>query len=196
MFKLCCMYVVVCYTYVVVCYTYVVVCYTLITFVIILAYTWQQSHDRNRTLVRYYVLQSRTNVWYLTKVIHSYEQRHPKLSTSYPHFKIRMLSTVNRFNVRQTIINVALKRFADDIRTIRRQTVVNVRKSYPQAKKSYPQVIHRSIKLSTTYPQVIHRRRRTCVRRGGGGGRTRVRVAEYLKDSYKFLKLGSLFNIV
>ena len=117
--------------------------YTLMTFVIILAYTWQQSHDRNRTLVRYYVLQSRTNVWDLTKVIHSYEQRHPKLSTSYaqhtssyPHFKIRMLSTVNRFNVRQTIINVALKRFTDDIRTIRRQTVSNVRKSYPQ-------VIHR-----------------------------------------------------
>ena len=133
----------VCCSLLYVCCSLLYVCllgYTLITFVIILAYTWQQSHDRNRTLVRYYVLQSRTNVWYLTK---SYPQLRTtsskvihKLSTSYPHFKIRMLNVVNRFNVRQTIINVALKRFADDIRTIRRQTVVNVRKSYPQ-------VIHR-----------------------------------------------------
>ena len=130
-------------------------------FVFILAYTWQRSHDRNRTLVWYYVFQSRTNVWYLTKVIHSYEQRHPKLSTTYPQanpkLSTRMLNVVNRFNVRQTIINVALKRFADDIRTIRRQTVANVRQSYPQANKSYPQVIHRCRKvihkLSTSYPQ-------------------------------------------
>src|SRR5699024_3804806 len=68
-------------------------------------------------------------------------------------------------------------------------------------------VIHklskRHSKLSTTYPQVkrslllvIHSRSRTCVRRGGGGGRTSVRVAGRLKDSYKFLKLGSLFSNV
>src|SRR5699024_11324422 len=68
-------------------------------------------------------------------------------------------------------------------------------------------VIHklskRHSKLSTTYPQVkrsllrvIHSRSRTCVRRGGGGGRTSVWVAGRLKDSYKFLKLGSLFSNV
>src|SRR5699024_1822866 len=61
-------------------------------------------------------------------------------------------------------------------------------------------VIHklskRHSKLSTTYPQVILSRNRTCVRRGGGGGRTSVRVAGRLKDSYKFLKLGSLFSNV
>src|SRR5699024_11794899 len=49
----------------------------------------QASHDRNRTLVRYYVLQSQTNVWDLTKVIHNVRQSYPqarlKLSTSYPH---------------------------------------------------------------------------------------------------------------
>src|SRR5699024_7680647 len=54
---------------------------------------------------------------------------------------------------------------------------------------SYPQV-------QESYPQVIHSRNRTCVRRGGGGGRTSVRVAGRLKDSYKFLKLGSLFSNV
>ena len=60
-----------------------------------------------------------------------------------------MITYITHVKVRETIINVALKRFASVIRTIRRQTVSNVRKSYPQ---------------------VIHRRRRTCVRRGGGGG--------------------------
>src|SRR5699024_4806757 len=111
-------------------------------FVFIVAYTWQASHDRNRTLVRYYVIQSRTNVWDLTKVIHNVIQRSTKLSTSYPQpnpkLSTRILNAVIRFNVRQTIINVALKRFTDDIRTIRKTTVANVRKSYPQANKSYP----------------------------------------------------------
>src|SRR5699024_12802223 len=37
---------------------------------------------------------------------------------------------------------------------------------------------------------------RTCVRRGGGGVRTTYRVAGRIKDSYKFLKLGSLFSNV
>src|SRR5699024_6893715 len=74
--------------------------------------------------------------------------------------------------------------------------VANVRKSYPQANKSYPQVIHRLVNATQSYPQLIHRRNRTCVRRGGGGGRTSVRVAGRLKDSYKFLKLGSLFSNV
>ena len=61
-----------------------------------------------------------------------------------------MLNVVNRCNVRQTDVNVALKRFADDIRTIRRQTVSNVRKSYPQVIHRCRKVIH---KLSTSYPQ-------------------------------------------
>src|SRR5699024_7618686 len=71
-----------------------------------------------------------------------------------------MITLLTYDNVRQTIINVALKRFTDDIRTIRRPTVANVRKSYPQANKSYPQVIHTNNKLSTgagklstSYPQ-------------------------------------------
>ena len=42
-----------------------------VSFVFIVAYTRQRSHDRNRTLVRYYVIQSRTNVRHLTKVIHN-----------------------------------------------------------------------------------------------------------------------------
>ena len=95
-----------------------------------------------------------------------------------------MLNVVNRFNVRQTDANVAEKRFADDIRTIRRQTVSNVRKSYPQAHKSYPQVIHRSRKLSTGGGERVFGGE-------GAGGRTCVRVAGRLKDSYKFLKLGA-----
>src|SRR5699024_7487975 len=161
-------------------------------FVFIVAYTWQRSHDRNRTLVRYYVLQSRTNVWDLTKVIHNVIQRSTKLSTSYPQhnpkLSTRMITLLTYDNVRQTIIKVALKRFTDDIRTIRRQTVANVRKSYPQANESYPQVkrslllvIHRLVNATQSYPQVIHRRSRTCVRRGGGGGRTSVWVAGHLK---------------
>ena len=140
----------VCCSLMYVCCSLMYVCCSLmyvIMFVFILAYTWQQSHDRNRTLVRYYVLQSRTNVWDLTKVkhslllvIHNVIQRSTKLSTSYPQpnpkLSTRIINVVNRFNVRQTIINVALKRFTDDIRTIRSLTVSNVRKSYPQ-------VIHR-----------------------------------------------------
>src|SRR5699024_11013824 len=163
----------------------------------------QRSHDRNRTLVRYYVLQSRTNVWDLTKVIHNVIQRSTKLSTSYPQhnpkLSTRMITLLTYDNVRQTIINVDLKRYTYDRRTIRRPTVANVRKSYPQANKSYPQVkrslllvIHRLVNATQSYPQVIHSRSRTCVRRGGGGGRTSVWVAGRLKDSYKFLKLGSL----
>src|SRR5699024_2856355 len=61
----------------------------------------------------------------------SYPQPNPKLST-------RMITLLTYDNVRQTIINADLKRFTDDIRTIRRPTVANVRKSYPQSNKSYP----------------------------------------------------------
>src|SRR5699024_11182569 len=114
-----------------------------------------------------------------------------------------MITLLTYDNVRQTVTNADLKRFTDDIRTIRRQTVANISKSYPQANESYPQVtrslllvIHRLVNATQSYPQVIHRRSRTCVRRGGGGGRTSVWVAGHLKDSYKFLKLGSLFSIV
>ena len=71
-----------------------------------------------------------------------------------------MITYLTHDKVRQTIINVVMKRFTSVIRTIRRQTVANVRKSYPQAHKSYPQVIHRSRKFSTgagkfstSYPQ-------------------------------------------
>src|SRR5699024_3128320 len=101
-----------------------------IMFVFILAYTWQQSHDRNRTLVRYYVLQSRTNVWDLTK---SYPQLRTTSSKVIHKLSTRMITYITHVKVRQTIINVVMKRFAYDIRTIRRQTVSNVRKSYPQA---------------------------------------------------------------
>ena len=165
-----------------------------IMFVFIVAYTWQQSHDRNRTLVRYYVLQSRTNVWDLTKVIHNVIQRSTKLSTSYPQpnpkLSTRIINVVNRFNVRQTIINVVMKRFTSVIRTIRRPSVSNVRKSYPQVIHRLRKVIHN---LSTSYPQA---EANVCSAGRGRGGRTPVRVAEHLKDSYKFLKLGSLFRIV
>ena len=61
-----------------------------------------------------------------------------------------MITYITHVKVRQTIINVALKRFADDIRTIRRQTVSNVRKSYPQ-------VIHRLVNFIESYPQLIHK---------------------------------------
>lgn len=81
-----------------------------------------------------------------SKVIH-------KLST-------RIINVINRFNVRQTDVNVDVKRFTVIRRTLTMVNVCNVRKSYPQAKKSYPQVIHRrtklstgSGKLSTSYPQ-------------------------------------------
>ena len=120
----------------------------------ILAYTWHVSHDRNRTLVWYYVIQSRTNVWDLTKVIHNVIQRSTKLSTSYPQpnpkLSTRIINVVNRFNVRQTVTNADLKRFADDIRTILSQTVSNVRQSYPQ-------VIHRLVNFIESYPQLIHK---------------------------------------
>ena len=53
-----------------------------------------------------------------------------------------------------------MKRFAVIRRTLTLVNVCNVRQSYPQSNKSYPQVIHRSIKLSTgagklstSYPQ-------------------------------------------
>src|SRR5699024_5914552 len=144
-----------------------------IMFVFIVAYTWQQSHDRNRTLVRYYVLQSRTNVWDLTKVIHNVIQRSTKLSTSYPQhnpkLSTRIINVINRFNVRQTVTNADLKRFTDDIRTIRRPTVANVRKSYPQANKSYPQVIHRLVNATQSYPQVIHKLSTAGIERVFGG---------------------------
>src|SRR5699024_9444586 len=107
-----------------------------------------------------------------SKVIH-------KLST-------RILNAVIRFNVRQTVTNADLKRFTDDIRTIRRPTVANVRKSYPQANKSYPQASQLHSKLSTTYPQVIHSRNRTCVRRGGGGG---ANVCLGRRASKRFLQI-------
>ena len=104
-----------------------------------------------------------------------------------------MITYITHVKVRQTIINVVMKRFTSVIRTIRRQTVANVRKSYPQAHKSYPQVIHTPLK-------VIHKLSTGVGERvfggEGAGGRTSVRVAEHPKDSYKFLKLGSLFRIV
>ena len=66
--------------------------------------------------------------------------------------------------------------------------------------KSYPQVIHRLVNATQSYPQVIHKLSTGAGERvfggEGAGGRTRVRVAEHPKDSYKFLKLGSLFRIV
>ena len=58
-----------------------------------------------------------------------------------------MITLITHVKVRQTIINVVMKRFTSVIRTIRRQTVANVRKSYPQANKSYPQVIHTPLKV-------------------------------------------------
>src|SRR5699024_5594320 len=112
-------------------------------------------------------------------------QRKTKLSTSKTKvihkLSTRIINVINRFNVRQTVTNADLKRFTDDIRTIRRQTVSNVRKSYPQfiesfpqANKSYPQVIHTSIKLSTgagklstSYPQA---EANVCSAGRGGGG--------------------------
>src|SRR5699024_2621067 len=102
----------------------------MITFVFTVAYTWQQSHDRNRTLVRYYVLQRRTNVWYLTN---SYPQLRTTTSKVIHKLSTRMITYITHVKVRQTIINVVMKRFADDLRTIRRPTVANVRKSYPQS---------------------------------------------------------------
>src|SRR5699024_2270477 len=119
----------------------------MITFVFIVAYTWQQSHDRNRTLVRYYVLQSRTNVWYLTN---SYPQLRTTSSKVIHKLSTRMITYITHVKVRQPLINVAMKRFADDIRTIRMQTVSNVRKSYPQ-------VIHRLVNATQSYPQLIHK---------------------------------------
>lgn len=61
-----------------------------------------------------------------------------------------MITLITDVKVRETIINVALKRFTSVIRTIRRQTVANVRKSYPQ-------VIHRLVNATQSYPQVIHK---------------------------------------
>ena len=126
----------VCLSLMYVCCSLIYVCCSLmyvIMFVFILAYTWQQSHDRNRTHVRYYVLQSRTNVWDLTN---SYPQLRTTTSKVIHKLSTRMITLITHDKVRQTIINVALKRFTDDIRTIRSLTVSNVRKSYPQ-------VIHR-----------------------------------------------------
>src|SRR5699024_6690616 len=102
----------------------------MITFVFIVAYTWQQSHDRNRTLVRYYVLQSRTNVWDLTN---SYPQLRTTSSKVIQKLCTGIITYITHVKVRQTIISVGMKRFADDIRTIRRPTVANVRKIYPQS---------------------------------------------------------------
>src|SRR5699024_9309419 len=81
----------------------------------------------------------------------------------------RILNAVIRFNVRQTVTNADLKRFTDDIRTIRRQTVANVRKSYPQANKSYPQVIHRLANATQSYPQLIHKLSTAGIERVFGG---------------------------
>ena len=61
-----------------------------------------------------------------------------------------MITYLTLDNVRQTDVNVDVKRFADDIRTIRSQTVSNVRKSYPQ-------VIHRLVIATQSYPQLIHK---------------------------------------
>src|SRR5699024_12202589 len=111
-----------------------------------------------------------------------------------------MITLLTYDNVRQTVTNADLKRFTDDIRTIRRPTVANVRKSYPQANKSYPQVkrslllvIHRLVNATQSYPQVkrslllvIHSRSRTCVRRGGGGG---ANVCLGRRASKRFLQI-------
>ena len=65
---------------------------------------------------------------------------------------------------------------------------------------TFVKVIHKLSTGKSTPLKVIHK-----LSTGGGervfggegaGGRTSVRVAGRLKDSYKFLKLGSLFSIV
>lgn len=61
-----------------------------------------------------------------------------------------MITLITYDKVRETIINVVMKRFTSVIRTIRRQTVSNVRKSYPQVIHRCRKVIHN---LSTSYPQ-------------------------------------------